>query len=75
METFICDVFILKDFRGSGLGKWLMNCIRAHPSLQGLRRWSLAYRDVHGLYAQYGFQPLSNPECWKQIVDQDVYQR
>lgn len=73
--AYICDVFVLKDFRGSGLGKWLMSCIRAHPSLQGLRRWSLATRDAHGLYAQFGFQPLSNPERWMQIIAPDVYKR
>jgi GNAT superfamily N-acetyltransferase len=73
--AYICDVFILKECRGLGLGKWLVSCIRAHPHLQGLRRWSLATRDAHSLYAQYGFQPLSNPERWMQIVDPDAYKR
>jgi len=73
--AYICDVFILREYRGLGLGKWLVSCIRSHPNLQGLRRWSLATRDAHGLYAQFGFQPLSNPERWMQIVDPDVYKR
>jgi hypothetical protein len=34
----------------------------AHPELQGLRRWLLATRDAHGLYAQFGFLPLDKPE-------------
>lgn len=71
--AYLCDVFILEEFRGRGLGKWLMTGIRAHPHLQGLRRWSLATRDAHGLYTQYGFQLLNNPERWMQIVDPDVY--
>ncbi len=73
--AYLCDVFILAEFRGQGLGKWLVSCIRGHPNLQGLRRWSLATRDAHGLYAQFGFQPLSNPERMMQIVDPEVYRR
>ena len=73
--AYICDVFILQEYRGHGLGKWLVSCIREHPHLQGLRRWSLATYDAHGLYAQFGFQPLNNPERWMQLVDPDVYKR
>jgi GNAT superfamily N-acetyltransferase len=56
--AWLCDVFILPAFRGDGLGKWLMECVIAHPELQGLRRFMLATRDAHGLYAQYGFTPV-----------------
>jgi len=73
--AYICDVFILQEYRGHGLGKWLVSCIREHPHLQGLRRWSLATRDAHSLYTQYGFQPLSNPERWMQITDPDAHKR
>jgi hypothetical protein len=34
-----------------------MTFIQAHPDLQGLRRWLLATRDAHALYAQFGFVP------------------
>jgi GNAT superfamily N-acetyltransferase len=61
---WIADVFILPEYRGKGLSKWLMETILAHPKLQGLRRWLLATRDAHGLYRQYGFRELSNPEYW-----------
>jgi len=59
--AWICDVFVLPEHRGQGLGKWLMECMTAHPELQGLRRWMLATRDAHDLYAQYGFTPLEDP--------------
>lgn len=59
--AWVCDVFILDKYRGQGLGKWLMECIAAHPDLQGLRRWMLATRDAHGLYAQTGFAELPEP--------------
>ena len=59
---YIADVFILDEYRGKGLSKWLMETIMNHPELQGLRRWMLATRDAHGLYAQFGFLPLDKPE-------------
>lgn len=62
--AYLCDVFIHEDYRGKGLGKWLMQTVHNHPDLQGLRRWLLATRDAHGLYAQYGWKPLANPERW-----------
>lgn len=60
--AYLADVFVLESYRGRGLSKWLMETIIGHPDLQGLRRWLLATRDAHGLYAQYGFVPLDKPE-------------
>ncbi|WP_249384032.1 GNAT family N-acetyltransferase [Chitinivorax sp. B] len=60
--AYLGDVFIHEGFRGKGLSKWLMDCITAHPELQGLRRWILATQDAHGLYEQYGFRSLAAPE-------------
>jgi GNAT superfamily N-acetyltransferase len=62
--AYICDVFILPDYRGLGLSKWLMQSIVEHSELQGLRRWSLATADAHGLYSQFGFTPLSKTQNW-----------
>ncbi|WP_203234964.1 GNAT family N-acetyltransferase [Mucilaginibacter terrigena] len=69
MATFayLCDVFILPAYQGAGLSKWMMQTIMAYPGLQGLRRWSLATLDAQGLYKQFGFTPLTNPEQWMQI--------
>ena len=60
--AYIGDVFVLEAHRGRGLSKRLMEAIVGHPELQGLRRWMLATRDAHGLYAQYGFTPLATPD-------------
>jgi GNAT superfamily N-acetyltransferase len=60
----IADVFVLPEWRGRGIGKRLIEAILAHPGLQGLRRWSLATRDRHGLYARYGFTPLAEPDIF-----------
>ena len=62
--AWLCDVFIEDAYRGKGLGKWLMETILSHPDLQGLRRWLLATRDAHELYAQFGWKPLEKPERW-----------
>ena len=73
--AYLADVFILAGHRGHGLGKWLVECIKAHPELKGLRRWLLATADAHGLYAQYGFQPLANPDRIMEIRDLEVYEK
>ena len=67
--AWLCDVFIHEDFRGLGLGKWLLETVHSHPDLQGLRRWMLATRDAHGLYEQYGWTPLASPERWMEKFD------
>jgi len=65
--AYICDVFVLPAYRRLGLSKWLIQSIKQHPELQGLRRWSLATLDAHELYAQFGFTPLSKPANWMEI--------
>lgn len=65
--AYICDVFVLPAFRKKGLSKWLIQSIVNHPDLQGLRRWSLATADAHGLYSQFGFTQINRPENWMEI--------
>ena len=71
--AYLADVFVLDSHRGRGLASWLMETIMADPRLQGLRRWMLATRDAHGLYAKFGFSPLSHPERIMEIVLADPY--
>lgn len=73
--AYLCDVFIDESYRGRGLGKWLMETILGHESLQGLRRIALTTKDAHGLYSQYGFSPLPIPERWMIIQDADIYKK
>jgi|SRR5271157_551274 len=72
--AYIGDVFVLETHRGRGLGKWLMQCISQHPSLQGLRRWILTTRDAHGLYSQFGFTPVKAPERYMELHQPNVYE-
>ena len=71
--AYVGDVFVLKQYRGHGLSKWLMETIVEHSDLQGLRRWILATKDAHGLYEQYGFAPLRFPERWMERTGPDAY--
>ena len=71
--AYLGDVFIVPDYRGRGLSRWLMECIVSHPDVQGLRRWMLATRDAHNLYRQFGFTEIKAPERWMEIHSPDVY--
>lgn len=71
--AYLGDIFILNEYRGRGLSKWLMEVIISHPELQGLRRWVLATRDAHGLYRQYDFDDLRHPERWMERCAPDAY--
>ena len=71
--AYLGDVFILSEFRGRGLSKWLMEVIISHPDLQGLRRWILATRDAHKLYRKFGFDALKFPERWMEKAAPDAY--
>jgi GNAT superfamily N-acetyltransferase len=63
--AWLCDLFIVESHRGLGLGKWLVECVAAHPDLQELKLFILATRDAHALYARHaGFEPLASPEHW-----------
>ena len=71
--AYLADVFILEAHRGKGLSKWLMEIIKEHDDLQGLRRFLLATKDAHRLYQQFEFTELSNPSSMLEIVKPDVY--
>ena len=69
----LAEVFILELHRGMGLSKWLVEIIVKHPELQGLRRMVLATKGAHGLYSQYGFKSIENPEMLMQIWQPSIY--
>ena len=71
--AYLADVFVLESHRGRGLAKVLMTTVLEHPEVQGLRRWLLATRDAHALYAQFGFRPLVAPDRFMELHDQNVY--
>jgi GNAT superfamily N-acetyltransferase len=71
--AYLADVFVLPDFRGAGLARWLVSTALTHPALQGLRRVLLATKDAHEIYARCGFVPLARPERFMEISRPDIY--
>lgn len=72
---YVCDVYVLEAHRKHGLSKAMMTLARAHPELQGLRRWNLVTQDAHGLYRQFGFEAPPKPERYMERLDREVYKR
>ncbi|MGI8495083.1 MAG: GNAT family N-acetyltransferase [Pyrinomonadaceae bacterium] len=71
--AYLGDVYVLEEFRGKGVSKWLMKIIIEHPDLQNLRRWILATKDAHTLYEQFGFHALNFPERWMEKPAPNAY--
>ena len=61
---YLSDVFVLKPYRGQGLGKWILDTLMKYPKLKKIRRFMLATKDAHGLYEKYGFTKLNQPEIF-----------
>ncbi|WP_158795686.1 GNAT family N-acetyltransferase [Pedobacter sp. L105] len=73
--AYLADVYIKEEFRGLGLSKKLMSLMLFHQDLQGLRRYQLATRDAHGLYSQFGFAALEDPDNIMAIVIKNAYKK
>jgi len=71
--AYLADVFVMETFRAQGLGKWLVDCVLAHPDLQGLRRWMLSTLDAHWLYEKNNFVPLKHPDWFMEIAKPNIY--
>ena len=69
----LVDVFVLPAHRGKGYSKAMMRAVLAHPELQGLRRFTLATSDAHGLYRQFGFTAPAKPQSYMERHFPDVY--
>lgn len=73
--AYLCDVYVLPERRGLGLGRWLIQCVMDHPDLAGLRRLILVTRDAHDLYRSFGFKELSHPAGHMEITRPGIYQK
>ena len=62
--AWIMDVFVLPEYRGRGLSKWMMETMIEDSELKEVRKMMLCTYDAHGLYEQYGFQTLDDPEIF-----------
>ena len=73
--AYLADVYVLEAHRGKGLSKRLIREILAHEELQVLRRFLLATKDAHGLYAQFGFKELANPARMMERLNPNAHEQ
>ncbi len=71
--AYLCDVYVLPEWRGRGLGTWLMEGVTEHPDLQGLRRFSLVTRDAHEPHRPFGFTEIAAPGRHMEIARPGIY--
>ncbi len=69
----LVDVFVEREYRGQGYATRLLEAVFAYPDLQGLRRFTLATRDAHPLYARFGFHAPLFPDTLMERYDPDIY--
>jgi GNAT superfamily N-acetyltransferase len=69
----LVDMFVLPEYRGRGYATELMKAVMGHPSLKGLRRFTLATGDAHGLYQKFGFTPPQRPETLMERYFPNIY--
>jgi N-acetylglutamate synthase-like GNAT family acetyltransferase len=62
--AYIMDVFVVNEYRGKGLSKWMMEIVTEQSDLKDVQKISLCTNDAHGLYAQYGFRVINKPEIY-----------
>ena len=71
--AYLCDVYVLEEHRGRGLGKRLIEAVMANPALTSARRAMLGTRDAHGLYARHGFRAPPANGVLMEILRPDIY--
>ena len=71
--AYLCDVFVLQEYRGKGLAHHLMRSVLQHPELPGLRRWMLLTSSSPGLYKKYGFEHPPKPELYMEKSVPNIY--
>jgi len=54
VASVIDDVFVEAQYRGKGLGSWLMTCVMSHPYVYRTK-CRLKTADAHGFYEKFGF--------------------
>jgi GNAT superfamily N-acetyltransferase len=71
--AYLADVYVLEDYRRRGLSIWMLDAVMSDSRLQGVRRFTLATRDAHALYARYGFKAPEWPQTLMEIRRQGIY--
>lgn len=73
--AYLCDVYVLEEYQGEGLGRWVMECIHNHSVFGQLRRIVLFTTTAPWLYEKLGYQPVNQENYAWTITRPDIYTR
>lgn len=73
--AYMADVFVIEEYRGKGLGRWLVECMLSYPGVDGYRRLLLATTTADWLYEKLGFSTPENPKLFLQINRPAIYEK
>ena len=62
--AYLCDVYLVEERRGQGLGSWLVRCVLEHPDLKDLKRVALITHDAQTFYLDLGFRFTAHANCY-----------
>ncbi|NYS30751.1 GNAT family N-acetyltransferase [Pantoea sp. WMus005] len=71
--AWLSDVYILEEYQGKGLGRWLMASIHDHPVFIKLRRILLCTTTAPWLYKKLGYEPVNQENFIWTITRPDIY--
>lgn len=71
--AYLCDVYVLEEYQGEGLGRWMMECIHDHPVFEQLRRIMLFTTTAPWLYQKFGYKPVNRENYAWSITRPDIY--
>jgi GNAT superfamily N-acetyltransferase len=73
--AYLCDVYILEEYQGKGLSRWLMASVHDHPVFIKLRRILLCTTTAPWLYEKFGYEPVNRENYIWSINRPDIYTR
>lgn len=73
--AYLCDVYILEEYQGDGLGRWLMECIHNHPVIERFRRIMLFTTTAPWIYEKFGYEPVNKENYVWTITRPNIYIR
>ena len=71
--AYLCDVYVLEEYQGEGLGRWMMECLHNHPLFEQLCRIMLFTTTAPWLYEKFGYQPVNQENYAWTITRPDIY--
>ncbi|MYM57950.1 N-acetyltransferase [Vibrio sp. OCN044] len=70
---YLCDVYVVDEWKEKKLGSWMMSCCHKHPSIQKLRRIILVTSTAGWLYEKHNYTPVNEPDYIWQIFRPKIY--